>query len=275
MTAGTARTAEELSADLRALGVRTGQDLLVHSSMRRVGPVDGGAATLLGALQAAAGPLATVVVPAQTTWNSLTSRMFREATAGLDQALPQEFMNAMPGFDPASTSSTGMGAFAELVRSAPGSARSAHPQSSFAAVGKRAAEAMAVHELDCHLGERSPLGWLYRQGAVILLLGVGYAACTAFHLAEYRLAALGPREAVALKKYHCFTMENGVRKEHVFTDLSLDEGDFEYLGAWMDGQPFVRRGRVGSAADCRLLPIRDAVDAAVAWPPFRRRREVD
>lgn len=269
MTAGQAHPAQALAADLLALGVRPGQDLLVHSSMRRIGPVDGGAAGLLRAVQATAGPRATVVVPAQTPGNSLTSRMFRQATAGLDQARLDEFVAAMPGFDRTRTPSSGMGAFAELVRTAEGSARSAHPQSSFAALGPRAVQAMAVHEIDCHLGERSPLGWLYRRGAAVLLLGVGYAACTAFHLAEYRLGDRVPR-----REYHCFTMENGVRKEHAFTDLRLDDGDFDDLGAWMDGQPFARRGRVGSAPDCRLLPIRDAVDAALAWPPFRRRREV-
>ncbi len=269
MTASTVRAAEGLATDLRALGVRPGQDLLVHCSMRQIGLVDGGPAALLRALRMAAGPGTTVVVPAQTTWNSLTSKTFREATAGLDQARLEEFVAAMPGFDPAATPSSGMGAFAEYVRMAAGSARSAHPQSSFAALGPRAAEAMAAHEMDCHLGGRSPLGWLYREGAAALLLGVGYAACTAFHLAEYMLPA-----PVALREYRCFTMDGRVRKEHVFTDLRLDDGDFENLGARMDGQLFVRCGQVGSAADCRLLPIRDAVDTALAWPPFRRRRKV-
>lgn len=267
MTAGGAHTADDLAGDLRALGVRPGQDLLVHSSMRRIGPVSGGPADLLRALRVVAGRRATIVVPAQTTWNSLTSRAFREATAGLDRARLNEFIAAMPGFDPASTPSAGMGAFAELVRTTAGSQRSVHPQSSFAALGPRARQAMAAHEIDCHLGERSPLGWLYRRRAAVLLLGVGYGACTAFHLAEYRLG-----EPVALREYRCFTARDGVRKEHAFTDLRLDDGDFDDLGAWMDGQPFVRRCRVGSAVGCRLFPIRDAVDAALTWPPFRRRR---
>lgn len=40
-----------LVADLRSLGVRREQDLLVHCSMRRVGWVDGGPATLPAAIQ--------------------------------------------------------------------------------------------------------------------------------------------------------------------------------------------------------------------------------
>ena len=269
MTVGPGRTAEQLAVELQALGVRPDQDLLVHVSMRRIGPVDGGAVALLRALRTAAGPRATVVVPTQTTWNSLTSRAFREATAGFDQKQRDAFVAAMPGFDQASTPSSRMGAFAELVRTTPGAARSAHPQSSFAAVGPRARQAMATHDIDCHLGERSPLGWLYREGAAVLLLGVGYAVCTAFHLAEYRLP-----DPLALREYRCYTLESGVRKEHAFTDLRLDDSDFEDLGDWIDSQPFVRHGSVGSATVCRMLPLQHAVDAALAWPPFRRLREI-
>ena len=43
------------------------------------------------------------------------------------------------------------------------------------------------HEPECHLGERSPLRWLYDHDAAILLIGVDYDVCTAFHLAEYRV----------------------------------------------------------------------------------------
>ena len=74
----------QLAADLRSLGVRRGGVLLVHCSLRRIGPVAGGPATLLGALREVAGRGATFVVPAQTTLNSFTSPDFHAAVAGLD-----------------------------------------------------------------------------------------------------------------------------------------------------------------------------------------------
>jgi aminoglycoside 3-N-acetyltransferase len=255
-----------LGAQLLALGVRPGQDLLVHCSMRAVGPVAGGAATVAAALTNVLGPDATLVVPAQTTLNSLSSDAFLTVTAGLDEIGLARHIEAMPGFDPAATPSQGMGQLAELVRTMPGAARSAHPQSSFAAIGARAAQAMAGHALDCHLGEHSPLGWLYAQDAAVLLLGVGYDACTAFHLAEYRL----PGEA-SYREYRCFVTADGARQELAFNDIVLDASDFAALGAHLEGEPYVRKGLVG-AADSRLLPIRAAVDAAAAWPPFLRRR---
>jgi aminoglycoside N3'-acetyltransferase len=260
---------DKLVADLRNVGVRPGQDLLVHSSLRRIGPVAAGAATVLRALQTAAGPDATLVVPAQTQANSLSSRAFRAKTAGRDRAALVDFMAAMPGFDPQTTPSEGMGAFAEYLRTAPGATRSAHPQSSFAALGPRATECTAEHEMTCHLGEHSPLGWLYRADAAVILLGVGYASCTAFHLAEY-LLPVRPR----CRQYRCFTMADGARAEHAFCDIDLDDSDFETLGTRLDRETFVHRGRVGNAPGCRLLPLRSAVDFAVAWSPFRQRRAV-
>ena len=255
---------ERLAADLRALGLRPGQDLLIHCSLRQVGPVDSGAATLLGAIQDVAGPAATLVVPAQTAWNSLTSRAFRAATAGLDPDGYARYVAAMPGFDPANTPSAGMGAFAEYVRTRPEARRSTHPQSSFAALGPSAAAAMAVHDLDCHLGERSPLRWLYDAGAAILLIGVGYSACTAFHLAEYRLSRMVPT-----MEYHCFSVSGGTRTAHQFADINMDDSDFELIGAALDSASWPdpiapRHGHVGMAAST-LLPMSTAVDFARSW----------
>lgn len=263
---------ERLAADLRSLGLRRGQDLLIHCSLRQVGRIDGGAGALLDAILDVAGPEATLVVPAQTTLNSLTSDAFLAATAGLDAEERSRFVAAMPGFDPASTPSTGMGAFAEYLRTRPSAARSSHPEVSFAAIGPRARACTSVHDLDCLLGDQSPLGWLYAADAAILLLGVGYSACTSFHLAEYHLPGVAPR-----RLYHCFTADEGRRVENEFTDIELDDSDFELLGSELessterDARPGLRRGQVG-AATCRLLSSRAAVDFARSWLTVHRGR---
>jgi aminoglycoside 3-N-acetyltransferase len=257
-----------LVADLRTLGVRLGQDVLVHSSLRSIGPVDGGAQVLLEALCEVAGHTATIVVPTHTPENSGSSPAFRAATHGLSEAGLDRYLADMSGFDPATTPSNGMGAFAEYVRTRPEAVRSGHPQTSFAAFGARADECTRDHALECHLGEYSPLGWLHWRDAAVLLLGVGYAACSAFHLAEYWLPGARPQRA-----YHCLTIENGERREHEWWDVDLDDSDFAALGSRMDGEPFVSHGRVG-AAECRLVPIRRAVKYAINDPAFRRRRTV-
>jgi len=75
-----------LVAGLRELGVSPGQDLLVHSSLRQVGRVHGGAGIVLRALREVTGASATIVVPSYTEGNSRTSRSFQAATAGMSAA---------------------------------------------------------------------------------------------------------------------------------------------------------------------------------------------
>jgi aminoglycoside 3-N-acetyltransferase len=243
-----------LRADLGSLGVRRGQDLLVHCSLRAIGWVEGGPAALLRAIQDVAGPAATIVVSTQTPWTSPTSRAFRAVTAGLDQSGIDDHMAALPVFDRASTPSYGTGKFAEYVRTNGEAKRSGHPQASFAALGPGAFACTSGHDADCHLGERSPLRWLYDADAAILLLGVGYAVCSAFHLAEYRV--------------------NG--GAHV-PGSDLDDSDFARLGAALDAEWLSEPGRLDEdsaagprcgqvgMARSRWVPVRSAVDFAVNW----------
>jgi aminoglycoside 3-N-acetyltransferase len=137
---------------------------------------------MFNALRQGLGSGVTLVVPTQTADNSFTSRAYRQATAGLVRRANHSHRAAMPGFDLHTTPAAGVGALAEYVRRQQGAIRSNHPQCSFAALGPDAAPLMERHHLDCHLGEESPLGALYDADASILLLGVGYASCTAFHL---------------------------------------------------------------------------------------------
>jgi aminoglycoside 3-N-acetyltransferase len=264
---------DQLTDELRSLGLRPGQDLLIHCSLRRIGHIEGGAAALLDSLHVASGPESTLVVPTQTTRNSLTSSTFRAATAGLDDERRARYIAAMPGFDRATSPSTGMGVFAQYLRTRQSASRSSHPQVSFAAIGRGARACTAVHDLDCHLGDRSPLGWLYAANAAILLLGVGYSVCTAFHLAEYRLPGM-PR-----RSYQCFTAEGETRVKHEFTDLDLDDSDFDVIGTaleaatGLDASLTVSKGQVGEAA-CRLVQLRAAVDFACSWLTVHRNRVV-
>jgi aminoglycoside 3-N-acetyltransferase len=259
-------TALAIASDLRSLGLEYGATVLVHCAMRRLGRIENGSYALLAALRHVLGPEGTIVVPTQTANNSLTSPPYRAATAGLTGAERARYEREMPGFDAHTTPSYGMGALAERVRQSPGALRSSHPQTSFAALGPAAADLVRVHELGCHLGERSPLGALYRAGASILLLGVGMDKCTALHLAEYRLDP-----SVPIMKYSCFVTENGQRRRRDFEAPALDDSDFPAAGADLLRQSWASSGRVGRA-EAYLLPLVDAVDRAKKWFTTNRHR---
>jgi aminoglycoside 3-N-acetyltransferase len=251
---------ETLAADLRALGLSAGSIVLVHCSLRRVGPIAGGPSGLLAALTEVVGPAGTLVVPAQTPDNSITSAAYRTATAEMTDDQRRAHEKRIPGFHPKHTPSYGVGAFAEYVRRQPDAVRSRHPQTSFCAVGPAAADLMRVHHLRSHLGEQSPLAALEAAGARTLLLGVGYESCTALHLAEYRL-----NRPPVMQRYRCYVQHgSGGRKRWEFRAPLLDATRFTEIGSELDRTGSARRGRVGDA-EARLLPIRPAVQLAVEW----------
>ncbi|RFU84698.1 aminoglycoside N(3)-acetyltransferase [Streptomyces triticagri] len=250
--AGSRRSAgQDLAALLGELGVQRGGTLLVHAALGGSG-LDAAAAR--DALLDALGPDGTLVVPAFTQENSDTSRAHRRRTAHLTEPERIRFRAGMPPYDPAISPCTGMGMLAECVRTTPGAVRSAHPQTSFAGLGPRAAELLADHDPECHLGERSPLAALHRADAQILLFRVGFEVCSAFHLAEYRTTPPPPT-----RTYRCVTVRTGHWVE--YRDAVLDDSDFAAIGAQLPRGLTAEREFAGKAVI--LVPLRAAVDAAV------------
>lgn len=259
-----------LAEDLVALGLRPGATVLAHASLRRVGA---GAEAVLAALRAVLGTEGTLVAPTFTAGNSDTSPAYREHIRNMTPDQIRSLQRGMPPFDPDSTPSEGMGQLAEAVRCAEGRVRSAHPQTSFAAVGARAGRLLAGHDENCHLGERSPLGRLYASDAQVLLLGVGFEVCSAFHLAEYRIPDPPGRT------YRCVVMRDGARQWISYEDIDLDDSDFGALGADFEKSdaarpdPVVRGGRAGDT-HARLFPLDAAVDFATSWLAGKRSRRL-
>ncbi|MEV6795863.1 AAC(3) family N-acetyltransferase [Streptomyces sp. NPDC051320] len=249
-----------LAGELSALGVTRGATLLVHASLSGTALRAG---MLRDALLDVLGDEGTLVVPAFTPENSTTSSAHLRQVAGLTAREQAAFLASMPPFDPGLTPCLGMGRLAECVRRTRGARRSAHPQTSFAALGARARELVEGHPPDSHLGEKSPLGKLLEAGADELMINVGFEVCTSFHLAEYRIPH------IPLKTYRCVISRNGRRAWFEYQDIALDDSDFELIGADFPRMR-VREGKLGNAA-ALLVPIGDAVDHAVKWMTEKRR----
>lgn len=252
---------ETLVEDLGRLGVAEGDIVLMHSSLRRIGPVVGGAGSVVRALLDVLGPRGTLVAPTFTANNSNPSRWEHTGVGSVPADRWPGIRASMPPFDPETTPSFKVGVITETIRTWPGAIRSAHPQTSFAAIGAAAEELMAAHPNDCHLGPESPLGALARSNAKILLLGVSFAICTAFHLAEYLVGFIPQRD------YECVIKYRGGRQWYRYRDVCLDDSDFERLGRDFEGSragTCVRQGPVGDAPG-RLFSMPDAVDFARAW----------
>lgn len=246
-----------LAEGLRTLGVRAGDTLLVHSSVKALGWIPGGPLAVVQALRDAVGESGTLVVPTQTATNSDPSEW---AHPPVPAAWWPVIRQATPGFDPALTPSDHMGRVTEVVRTWPGARRSTHPQTSFAALGPLAEEIVAVHDLDSQCGERSPLATLERLEARILILGATFGSCTAFHLAEYRVPGAAARTTHGAA---VLTPEGG-RAWTTFEDLDLDEDDFDQIGEHLRSTGVVSTGPVGEA-ECHLVDLASAVETARRW----------
>lgn len=261
-------TEESLAADLAALGLRKGDIVIAQGSLRSIGPVAGGVRTVARALRRAVGSEGTLVAYTATPENSDTSSIDQAITGGMGPEELAAYRAAMKPFDPLDTpASPTLGRLSEEIRTTSGALRSGHPQTSFAAVGPAAAGIVARHDLDCHLGEHSPAGALYRAGARTWVFGVPVWYVTALHLAEYRMPDL-PRRG-----YRCVVRNAVGQPEWVgFEAVALFDDHFPDLGEELERSVPMPTGRVGDAQSW-LVPIPAAVDAATRWLNGRREAE--
>ncbi len=249
-------TRASLGQDLRHLGLRPGMTVLAHTAMSRLGWVCGGPVAVIQALLDAIAPDGTLVMPAFSS--DLT-----DPAQWTDPPVPVPWIApiraAMPPFDPQITPTRGMGRIAELFRTWPGTLRSGHPICSFAARGRNARMLLAEHPLEDAFGERSPLARLYERAAMVLLLGVGFEVCTAFHLAEPRARPDRPPVSQGTAQ-----LLDGRRRWVEFQAYPHDDGPFAAIGADFAAGGLVADGRVGGA-EARFLPLPEAVDFATGW----------
>jgi aminoglycoside 3-N-acetyltransferase len=249
------RTRESLASDLSRLGIEPGMCLLVHSSLRALGWVSGGAVAVVQALTDALTPTGTLVMPTHTSFNSEPSYW---QNPGVPPSWWDTIRTTMPAFDPLITPTSFMGQIVEVFRTWPGALRSSHPQVSFAALGPQGRFITADHALEDGLGEGSPLARVYDLDGWVLLLGVGHANNTSFHLGECRAGVARPTQQGAAMR------EGGVRVWKSFSDLDWNAEPFAELGSAFDEVEAVKTGAVGSAV-ARLFRQRPAVDFAKEW----------
>jgi aminoglycoside 3-N-acetyltransferase len=250
-------TSASMTADLRRLGVPDGAVLLVHSSLSAIGWVAGHVQAVVAALLAAVGPAGTLVVPSH-------SGHLSEPSTWENPPVPASWWPViraeMPPFDPAVTPTREMGAIADAVRTWPGALRSAHPSTSFAAVGARAEEIVGGHDIACAMGERSPLARVFDLDGWVLLLGVGHDRNSSLHLGEHRASWPGK----TTERLGAPVVRDGERVWFECDDLVLDTDDFTTVGDAFADAGHVTAGLVG-AAPSMLMRQRPLVDYATTW----------
>lgn len=155
-------TKADIKACLRAIGIKPDDTLLVHSSMKAIGAVEGGAETVLDAFieYLESGLL---IFPTHT-WNQIN----------------EEYCVYDPKTEPSC-----VGILSNLFMKRPGVIRSLHPTHSVAALGKDAAAFTEGEELwDTPCSRQGCWGKLYERKAKILFLGCSLKRNTYLHGVE-------------------------------------------------------------------------------------------
>jgi aminoglycoside N3'-acetyltransferase len=236
-----AHARQALTQELTALGLRAGDIVMVHTSMRKVGAVLGGARGLLEALRAALTPQGTLLM--------------------VISAAADEPFDAL--VTPVDTED--MGVFAEVFRTYPGVMVNDHAADRFAALGPAAEDLLEPTPLHDYHGPGSVLERLTNQNGWVLRLGAHVDRITLTHYAEY-LADV-PNKKRARRRYLRADMG-----EQWIESLDDDEG----IVVWPKGDYFsqifidycaagaVRTGRVGNCT-AELFEAQAFVSFAVRW----------
>ena len=256
------RTRRTIGSDLHALGLASGDSVIVHSSLSSLGFVVGGPIALVQALMDVVTDAGTIVMPSHSYYYGDAARWYGTA---LPESWISEIRESLPAFDPVVAPTTGMGKTVEAFRSWPGTLRSRHPVNSFAAWGHHAERVTAGHTYEYWQGDGSPLGRVYELDGRVLLIGVGYDRNTSFHLADHRFPHTPKWKSMlpVPKDGRCeWRQFDGVKE---MGSESLLE-----VGAAFESTGKVTVGKVGSA-ECRLFSQRAAVDFALEWLSERHR----
>lgn len=246
-------TEEQLAESLRGLGLSEGAAVVAHVSMRAIGPIDGGAETLLAAFRRVLGSEGTLLVPTFTPQFTDPGQ-----SEGAPDSLEEiEALRSMiPVFDLENTPAArlAVGVFPEVVRVQPDAHRSNHPYVSFAAVGPLAERLTAHAPFHYPLGSDSPPARLYDSNGWVILIGVGQEVNTSLHLAEVWSDVPYIHRTVRVKTGEDHWVEMQGSPE-------CSEG-FPRIEPVLRQARILRRGPVGDAP-AQLMRLRETVSMAV------------
>ncbi len=227
-------TKQDLIMGFSRLGLKAGDIVLVHSSYKSLGSVQGGPQTVIDALLEVLTPDGTLIMP---TFNF-------------------NFNKGEP-WDVLKTPSH-MGAITELARTNPASRRVFHPFYSFAILGKLKDELTHTRYKDSY-GKDSIFMQLRKRDAKIMIIGLSYThSMTFFHHIE-QMEGVDYRFIKEFKGE--VTDETGRTYTDTFTMLvrNIDKGvltEVDPMGAVLEKQGVVQIEKIGEA-DVKLMKAND------------------
>lgn len=233
----------DLMKDFEELGLKKKNTVLIHSSLKSIGLVEGGANTVIDALLDVIGEQGTLMVPA------LTGK--RE-----DSPLTPPVFDVL-------TSPCWTGTIPETLRKRPQTRRSLHPTHSVSAIGSKKSELTKDHEFSSSpCDDKSPYYKNAIMGGFILFIGVAQESNTSIHMCE-ELAKV----PYHLQKETTNMIVTGYNGEKIVVsnrlhDWEKPETDFNKLDELYKTNAVMKLGNVGKAV-VRLVNAANMLDFTV------------
>jgi aminoglycoside 3-N-acetyltransferase len=229
-------TQADLVDQIRQLGIKSGDVLELHVSMKAIGFVLGGANALLEAFLEVLSHEGTLVMAAQA-WDNSEPAYFEHPPIAID--LYEQLRQNHPVFQGKHEDIHKMGALAQVMQRRTNAYVSNHPQVAIMAIGKHAKWITQNHDLSSMFSPESPLGKLRELKAKVLLIGVDYDVCTAMHLGEHlsQVRPIGIQGARVVVGQHSEWVK--------FLSYIYDSDAFKAIGISMEVNGLVKMGDLG------------------------------
>ncbi len=243
---------------LEELCINSGDNIIVHCSLSKIGYLIGGVETLYRALKFRIGLSGNIIVPSQSielshpkTWRY--------------PPLKKQFINKVSdgilGYDSQTTPvSPSLGVFCEYITMLKDTVRTQHPLYSFAINGKDSKKISKFQNLDLPFGSNSPLDWLYQNNGKILMIGTDFETNTSIHLAESKVFKANIIEEGKIRKKG---RDEWVKFKNVELGKYDDYTDIEriYLHKYMD---FYKVKGIGNTS-IRIFCLKSVVDFCIEY----------
>ena len=241
-------TRKQIAADLRKLGIRRGDILEVHSSLKAVGRVQGGPKAVIRAFQVLIGTSGTLLMPVLSYCYTQLREVFAHAT-----------------------SPSKVGLITETFRTMPGVVRSCCPTHSVAAWGRRAVELTMHHALTAPIGVGSPLHLAALAGGKVVLLGCTQKTNSFLHVVEALTGHPAYLDTPIYGDTAQIRMPDGMIKTVQTRSQTGDSRNFIALEPFLERSGLIAHGLVG-AAPTQVMVGQAVIDCLV--PILKKRPEL-
>jgi aminoglycoside 3-N-acetyltransferase len=217
-------TRKDLTDQLTALGLKAGDVVMVHASLRAIGEVAGGPDEVHLAIKDAVGPDGTMLMYA-----SCPAYVDEVGRGNLTPEQEAEVLEKLPVFDPyTARSARDNGALVELFRTYPDSRVNEHP-ARFVVWGKQSDFLLSYQPWNFAFGRGSLLERFVELSGKILLLGSDHDAVTFLHYAEH----VGEFPDKRIARFRVPILEHG---NNVWKEIAeVDTADRGAHANWPDG----------------------------------------